>query len=225
MVPSTIPSSIFGGCNKLVSSFLPRRELRLRSGLWHDGKWKESDDKLKEIAIKILDSIRNIWCNPAFDDDFIESLDEGTYVNNVVVSATHASLSDNPFGERAFITTYERQSVASADRRGDGGMGRRPDIMFITKEDSKIYELMYAECSRIICTTQKEDDDRVKLWRETNDGMYWVHKSRRPEKNQFGIIGVQVAGLKMLLNVLVRDNTPPRRSSRNLEDSTTVSSD
>ena len=105
MVPSTIPSSIFGECNKLVSNFSPRRELRLSSGLSHDGKWKESDDKLKEIAMKILDTVRNIWCNPAFGDEFIESLNEGTYVNNVVVSAIHASLSNNPFGERAFITT------------------------------------------------------------------------------------------------------------------------
>ena len=77
----------------------------MSSGLSHDGKWKENDDKLKEIAMKILDTVRNIWCNPAFGDEFIESLNEGTYVNNVVVSAIHASLSNNPFGERAFITT------------------------------------------------------------------------------------------------------------------------
>ena len=31
------------------------------------------------------------------------------------------------------------------------------------EENGKIYELMYAECLRIVCATQKEDDDRVKL--------------------------------------------------------------
>ncbi|CAG8665920.1 19932_t:CDS:2 [Gigaspora rosea] len=32
---------------------------------------------------------------------------------------------------------------------------------------------------------QKIKDDAVKIWRETNDGMYWVYKGRRPEKNEF----------------------------------------
>ena len=54
--------------------------------------------------------------------------------------------------------------------------------MFISKEDDKYYELMYAECSRIICTKQKEEDDDIKLWRECNDGLFWVQKSRRLEK-------------------------------------------
>lgn len=76
--------------------------------------------------------------------------------------------------------------------------------MFVCMEDGKFYELMYVECSRITCTKQKEDDD-VKLWRESNDGMYWAHKSRRLEKEQFGIIGIQVAGRKLLLNVLYID--------------------
>ncbi|CAG8781358.1 9017_t:CDS:2, partial [Gigaspora rosea] len=272
MVPLTIPSSVYRECNKLAINFSPRNELSLSYGLSHDGTWKESDNKLKEIAVKILDMLRNVWCNPAFGDEFIKSMNEGTYVNNVIVSAIHASLSDNPFGERAFITTFERQSVASADRKGEGRMGRRPDVMFITKEHSKIYELMYAECSKIDCTAKKEKDDRVKLWREANDGMYWVLKSRKPKKDQFGIVGLQVAGLKISLNVLIRDkhevhryyklhestipirysndpsvlaefvktflilrnilivnmyllrSTPPRRSKRNLENSSTVPS-
>ena len=62
-----------------------------------------------------------------------------------------------------YIFSFEWQSVASADRRGDGRVGRRPDIMFISKEDDKYYELMYAKCSRIICTKQKEEDDDIKL--------------------------------------------------------------
>lgn len=61
----------------------------------------------------------------------------------------------------------ERQSVASKDRRGE--KGKRPDIMFIEKHMDRIYELMFAECSRIVCSNVKEEDDRVKLWRELND--------------------------------------------------------
>ena len=145
--------------------------------------------------------------------------------------------------------------------------------MLVSKESDKLYELMYVECSRIFCNKQKEDDDNVKLWRETNDGMYWVQKSHKLEKGQFGIIGVQVARQKLCLNILIRDkvevhryyklresiipihyshepsvlaefiktllvlrnilivnmsllrNTPLCRSSRNLEDSSTVTSD
>jgi hypothetical protein len=77
--------------------------------------------------------------------------------------------------------------------------------MFVMKYKEKFYELLHAESSRLFCTKQKEIDDQVKLWRETNGGMYWVHKSCKPSKDdEFGIIGV-VAGKTLILNVLVRD--------------------
>jgi hypothetical protein len=106
--------------------------------------------------------------------------------------------------------SFERQSIASSDRKGDG-RGRRPDIMLVTNEGDKLYELMYVECSRICCSEQKVVDDDVKLWREANDGMYWVRKNRKPEKDQFGIVGVQVAGLNLHLNVLIRDSAEVHR--------------
>lgn len=83
--------------------------------------------------------------------------------------------------------------------------------MLVLKESDKFYELMYAECSRIFCNKQKKDDDHVKLWREANDGMYWVQKSRKPEKGQFGIVGVQVAGQKLCLSILIRDEVGVHR--------------
>ena len=114
--------------------------------------------------------------------------------------------------DATFFFSFERQSLASADRKKiDKRMGRRPDIMLISKESDKFYELMYAECSRIICTIQKEEDDSMKLWRETNDGMYWALKGRRVENSQFGIVGVQVAGCKLRLNVLIRDSVEVHR--------------
>ncbi|CAG8617795.1 676_t:CDS:2 [Gigaspora margarita] len=170
------------------------------------GDWKESEVKLIEVTKKILETFKNIWCNPAFHPEFVESLNERTYVNNVVVPLINAALYNNPFGESAFITT-----IASADRRGDGRMGRKPDIMFVTKDNDKFYELMYSECSRIVCTDQKEEDDYVKLWREVNDGMFWAHKSRRLEKEQFGIIGIQVTGCTLRLNALIRDEIEVHR--------------
>ncbi|RGB43158.1 hypothetical protein C1646_750055 [Rhizophagus diaphanus] len=69
---------------------------------------------------------------------------------------------------------YERQSIASADRRKRSG--RRPDIIFVMMDRGKKYELMYTECSR-----------------------------RRPEKDEFEIIGLQVAGSILQLTVLIRD--------------------
>ncbi|CAG8753301.1 8348_t:CDS:1, partial [Funneliformis mosseae] len=44
-------------------------------------------------------------CNPAFGSEFVEIMNEDTYVNNVVVSAIHATLFDNPFRKHAFIIT------------------------------------------------------------------------------------------------------------------------
>ncbi|CAG8814393.1 14517_t:CDS:1, partial [Cetraspora pellucida] len=62
----------------------------------------------------------------------------------------------------------EWQSLASKDRRGE--RGKCPDIMFIAKHMDRIYELVFSECLRIVCNDTKEDDDRVKLWRELNVG-------------------------------------------------------
>ncbi|PKK47892.1 hypothetical protein RhiirC2_872266, partial [Rhizophagus irregularis] len=104
---------------------------------------------------------------------------------------------------------YERQSIASADRRKRSG--RRPDIIFVMIDRGKKYELMYTECLRLFCTEQKIKDDAVKIWRETNDGMYWVYKGRRPEKDEFGIIGLQVAGSILRLTVLIRDGANVNR--------------
>ncbi|RHZ45684.1 hypothetical protein Glove_661g3 [Diversispora epigaea] len=204
MKPVPIPR-IEDMCKRFVSNFLSENLSSLPYDLSHAKDWKESDDKLEEVTLKILETLRYVWCNPAFRSEFVGTMNEGTYVNNIIVSLINACLFNNQFGESAFITTFERQSVASADRRGDGKVGRRPDIMFISKEDDKYYELMYAECSRIICTKQKEEDDDIKLWRECNDGLFWTQKSRRLEKEQFGIIGIQVAGCRLSLNVLIRD--------------------
>ncbi|CAG8656147.1 3309_t:CDS:2, partial [Paraglomus brasilianum] len=159
---------------------------------------------LKEVTKEILNTVKDIWNNPAFGPNFVDSLNEGTYVSNVVVPLIRATLKNLPFGKSSFISTYECQSIASKDRRGVGKTGRRPDIMFEVHREGKVYELLYGECSRIFCTPQKELDDKVKLWREVNDGLYWVRKGCKPEKEQFGIVGIQIAGRKLHLSVITR---------------------
>ena len=84
-------------------------------------------------------------------------------------------------------------------------MEKKSDVMGLLKQDEKIIELMYTESSRIICSKSKKADDDVKLWRETLDGASFISVLCRPAGNQFGIIGIQVTGTTMYLNVLVKD--------------------
>ncbi|CAG8482118.1 16033_t:CDS:2 [Gigaspora rosea] len=64
-----------------------------------------------------------------------------------------------PF-RQALISTAERQSAASASRKGKGYIGKQPDFMYF------------------------------KNGKETNN---WVRQGCKLEKNQFCIIGIQVA--------------------------------
>ncbi|CAB5197922.1 unnamed protein product [Rhizophagus irregularis] len=204
MVPLSLPSAVKRKCNEFVATFIENREIDLSRKLIHDGTWKETENELAIIAERILDTFDS-WNNPAFGANFVESLNEGTYVTNVIVPAIRATLKNLPLGKSTFVSSSERQSSASADRKGDGRSGRRPDVMIVMKHNGKNYELLFTECSRLSCTAQKERDDQVKLWREVNDGMYWTRKSCKPDKDEFGIIGVQIAGKKLYLSILIRD--------------------
>ena len=133
---------------------------------------------------------------------------EGTYVADVIIPLLRASLSGLPNGSIC-LSTAERQSLASKARRNLGineeRMGKKPDVMGLLKQDEKIIELMYTESSCIICSKSKKADDDVKLWRETLDGASFVSALCRPAGNQFGVVGIQVAGTTMYVNVLVKD--------------------
>ncbi|UZO10979.1 uncharacterized protein OCT59_002556 [Rhizophagus irregularis] len=172
MVPSSLPQIIWEKCDEFVVNFAESNISVLPQKLSHNGEWKESDEELADVTSRIL----------------------GTYVTNVIVPAIRATLKGLPLGRSSYVSSAERQSSASADRKGEGRTGRRPDIMFVMKHDGKKYELIYVESSRLSCIPQKEKDDEIKLWRETNDGMYWVHKSSGLDKGEFRIIGIQVAG-------------------------------
>jgi len=37
-----------------------------------------------------------------------------------------------------------------------------------------------------------------------NDGMYWAHKGCKPNKDDFGIIGIQITGTEMHLNIHIQ---------------------
>ncbi|CAG8598817.1 4465_t:CDS:2 [Paraglomus occultum] len=169
----------------------------------HNGAWQESDDKLRIISRNVLEVIKSVWRDPAFKN---ETVSESMYLSRIIGPAILTLLSDNPFGEDLTYFSSERQSIARADRRNRKCQtGRRPDLMLVAKDDDRTYELLYLECSKPACTRQKENDDKTKLWRHMNDGLYWVYKTRRPEKGHFGVIGVQVAGTKLILKIMIRD--------------------
>src|SRR6266498_4466067 len=41
--------------------------------------------------------------------------------------------------------------------------------------------------------------------------MYWIYKGQRPEKDEFGVIGLQVAGSTLRLTILIRDKVNVNR--------------
>ncbi|CAJ0846539.1 8293_t:CDS:2, partial [Entrophospora sp. SA101] len=179
MVPPTIPV-VQEMCTKFVSNFVEPREYTIAE-VAHDGTWKESNEVLLGVATGILDVLNNSWKNSAFAPEF----------------------------ESSYISIAEKQSTASADRKGK--FGKRPDLMFILKHKEFAYELVYGEFSRLVCTEDKKENDNIKLWRETNDGMFWAHKKYKPAKDEFGIIGLQVAGRTLHLNVLIKDKADVHR--------------
>ncbi|CAG8735260.1 11345_t:CDS:2, partial [Cetraspora pellucida] len=117
------------------------------------------------------------WKNLAFSSELRSSQNEGTYVTHVIAPSIRAVLKDLPFGKSSYISMAEKQSVASAERKGEGYLGKKPDTMFILNQEE----------------------------RETNDGMDWVRNKCKPAKGKFGIVGIQEAGNVLKLNVLVRD--------------------
>ena len=192
-------------CSEFVTDFNKLEDEPIYTKLVHNGIWKESVESITNVTKEILSVLKDIWNNSAFSSEFAKTLSEGTYQSTIILPTIRASLKNLPIGDSFFISTLEKQSVASANRKGDGFLGRRPDIMFVAKYRETIFELMYIECSRLICTSQKKIDDDVKLWRECNDGLFWVRQTLKPDKDQFGIVGVQIAGDELHLNLLVRD--------------------
>ncbi|CAJ0842942.1 10542_t:CDS:2 [Entrophospora sp. SA101] len=127
-------------------------------------------------TIPVVQEIGDVWKNPAFRPNFVNMQSEGTYVTDVVVPLLRSTLKNLPVGKINLLSTKE-----------------------------KLYELMFVECSRIICNDEKKENDKVKLWREMNDGMAYVHGGCKPDKNEFGVVGIQVAGRMLHLNVLIKD--------------------
>ena len=66
MVPPTMPQGVTEECVKFVTNFMPRSIPRLQEGLTHDGNWKECGNKLNEVALKILDTLKKCLVQSGF---------------------------------------------------------------------------------------------------------------------------------------------------------------
>ncbi|CAG8657986.1 2710_t:CDS:2 [Gigaspora rosea] len=207
----TLLSSVKDKCREFVSSFSHEDYSEFLEKLTHNGSWKECEEKILCVINEILSIMKDVWNNPALNFKVAGTLNEGTYQSTVIVPFILAVLKNLPFGLPSFISTSERESIASADRKGDSQMGRRPDVMFTVKYLDVFFEIMYVECSRLVCIQQKKVDDDIKLLRECNDGMYYTRKTLNPDKDQFGIVGIQIAGDTLHLNVLIRDKVNVHR--------------
>ncbi len=151
MAPSSISLEVCDVCRNFVSKHSEFQIEVIFDLLSHDGNWKDSKEVLSEVTIGILNTLSDSWENPAFSSKFVGSLNEDTYVTNVIVPAIQIFFSS------------ECQSTTSANRKGKGQLERRPDIIFVIKFGDRVFELMYTECSRLICLEKKKNDDRIKL--------------------------------------------------------------
>ncbi|CAG8827696.1 21229_t:CDS:2, partial [Gigaspora margarita] len=59
----------------------------------------------------------------------------------------------------------ENKVLRAQIEKGEGRK-RRPDIMFLGNYLEMTFELLYIECSRLFCSSQKKTDDEIKLWQE-----------------------------------------------------------
>lgn len=66
--------------------------------------------------------------------------------------------------------------------------------MYLFEREDKLFELLFGECSRLVCTENKIKDDEIKLMRELNDGMAFIRKKCLPDNEKFCIIGIQITG-------------------------------
>ncbi|RHZ79598.1 hypothetical protein Glove_143g33 [Diversispora epigaea] len=114
-------------------------------------------DTILKVASRILITLNNIWNNQTFDFKFAKLQSKGTYVNNVILLAIHATLKCLSLSKSTFVSNSKRQSSINTDKKSNGRLGKQPDI---------------------IC---------------------------KPDKDEFDIIGVQMARKKLHLSVLIKN--------------------
>ncbi|RHZ69233.1 hypothetical protein Glove_286g22 [Diversispora epigaea] len=179
-------SSISSKCNGFINDFNSIGFSDTIRNIVHNKEWKENESKLLECTdLGVYGIILHL--QPVKYG--VLKARVHTYVTDIIVPLLRASLEDLPSGA-IFLSTAERQSIVSKTRRSSSSneersiqknlIGKKPDVMVMTKYRDKVFELTYVESSRVICTKSKKDDDSIKLWRETLDGISFVGNACRP---------------------------------------------
>ena len=70
--------------------------------------------------------------------------------------------------------------------------------MFIASCNERVYELIYGKSFRIICDEQKKENDKIKTWREMNDGMYWATKDANQTKMNLVLLESKLPELRYI---------------------------
>ncbi|UZO27334.1 uncharacterized protein OCT59_019532 [Rhizophagus irregularis] len=181
---NSLPNIIQEECNQFLNDFKKENLNLLYNKYKHNNTWIESNEKLCEITKEILNTLSNIWKNPAFKSEFANIQSKGTYVTDVIVPLLRTTLKDLIIGNVNLLSTAEKQ-----------------------KKKDKLVELIFVEYFCLICSNDKEEKDKIKLWREMNDGINYIYKKNRFDKDEFGILGIQNAGNKMHFNIIIRNTS------------------
>ncbi|CAH1769155.1 12349_t:CDS:2, partial [Entrophospora sp. SA101] len=99
-----LPHSIKITCDEFLTNYddgsmeIPSQKLSYKN-------WREKEEVLRDITLRILDTLKEIWKNPAFSYKFAKTQSEGTYIADVIIPVIRATLKDLPIGKSAYIST------------------------------------------------------------------------------------------------------------------------
>ncbi|PKC51985.1 hypothetical protein RhiirA1_482524, partial [Rhizophagus irregularis] len=105
MQVDSLPNIIQEECNQFLNDFKEKNLNLLCNKYKHNNTWIESNEKLCEITKEILNTLSNIWKNPAFTPEFANLQSEGTYLTDVIVPLLHAALKDLIVGNVNLLST------------------------------------------------------------------------------------------------------------------------
>ncbi|UZN99000.1 uncharacterized protein OCT59_000283 [Rhizophagus irregularis] len=171
----TPPKLVVKKCEDFLENFEVLSTHKIVENAKHDNKWKEDDSDLLKITGRILDVLGEIWSSPIYATSTSRNKQSEGTYITDVIVPLLRASLANLPNGYICTSIAERQSIASKIRKNKGIDGERID------------------------------DYDVKLWREMIDGTSAINALCRPAGNEFGVVGIQIAGLDMRLNVLVKD--------------------
>ncbi|CAH1767586.1 9953_t:CDS:2, partial [Entrophospora sp. SA101] len=99
-----LPHSIETVCDDFLTNY-DDGSMEIPSQKLSHKNWGEREEVLRDIAVRILDTLGEIWKNPAFSPKFAKTQSEGTYIADIIVPVIRATLKNLPIGKSAYIST------------------------------------------------------------------------------------------------------------------------